>query len=364
MEEIVYNREKQVRNSNIELLRIIMMIAIIAHHYVVNSGITELYNFNNLSSNMIFLQIFGFAGKAMINGFLLISGYFMVNKKTSLKKIIRLYLQIKIYTILIFIIMYLLGFETLSASSIIKIIFSIVKNVNVGFSATFFLLYLIMPFINKFVASINKKQFSVLLIILFVFYTFIPTFLIINDTFDELGWYITMYLMGAYIKLYLDTVILSIRKSFVLVLNNLILIVVSILFFDTIKFSPYHMVINANKFLAVSLAISLFIAFKNINIGYVKMINTLSSATFGVLLIHANSEAMRTFLWENLLSVKSYYNSNYLILHAILSVLSIYIICTLIELFRIKFIEMPILNRVFKTNMFNKLEKNYKSIWE
>ena len=50
-----------------------------------------------------------------------------------------------------------------------------------------------------------------------------------------------MYLMGAYIKLYLDTVILSIRKSFVLVLSNLILVVISILFFDTIKFNPYHM---------------------------------------------------------------------------------------------------------------------------
>lgn len=95
-----------------------------------------------------------------------------------------------------------------------------------------------MPFINKFVASINKKQFSVLLIILLFFYIFIPTFLIINDTFDELGWYITMYLMGAYIKLYFDTVILSIRKSFVLVLSNLILVVISILFFDTIKFNP------------------------------------------------------------------------------------------------------------------------------
>lgn len=117
------------------------------------------------------------------------------------------------------------------------------------------------------------------------------------------------------------------------------------------------MVINANKFLAVSLAISLFMVFKIINIGYVKMINTLSSATFGVLLVHTNSDAMRIFLWENLFSVKSYYKSNYLILHAILSILSIYIVYTLTELFRIKFIEKPILNRVFKTNIFNKLKK-------
>lgn len=29
----------QLRDSNIELLRIVMMLVIIAHHYVVNSGI-------------------------------------------------------------------------------------------------------------------------------------------------------------------------------------------------------------------------------------------------------------------------------------------------------------------------------------
>lgn len=71
------------RNSNIELLRILMMITIIAHHYVINSGITELYDFNNITGNMIFQQIFGFSGKTIINVFLLISGYFIVKHKTS-----------------------------------------------------------------------------------------------------------------------------------------------------------------------------------------------------------------------------------------------------------------------------------------
>lgn len=32
----------QLRDSNIELLRIVMMLVIIAHHYVVNSGIAPL----------------------------------------------------------------------------------------------------------------------------------------------------------------------------------------------------------------------------------------------------------------------------------------------------------------------------------
>lgn len=37
---------KPQRDSNIELLRILMMLVIIAHHYVVNSGIAPLVLFN------------------------------------------------------------------------------------------------------------------------------------------------------------------------------------------------------------------------------------------------------------------------------------------------------------------------------
>lgn len=34
-------KEMKVRDSNIELLRILMMIVIVAHHYIVNSGIFQ-----------------------------------------------------------------------------------------------------------------------------------------------------------------------------------------------------------------------------------------------------------------------------------------------------------------------------------
>lgn len=36
-----YSPKKKERDSNLELYRIIVMIAIVAHHYVVNSGLIE-----------------------------------------------------------------------------------------------------------------------------------------------------------------------------------------------------------------------------------------------------------------------------------------------------------------------------------
>ena len=35
---------KKVRDSNIELLRILLMLVIVGHHYIVNSGITPVIN--------------------------------------------------------------------------------------------------------------------------------------------------------------------------------------------------------------------------------------------------------------------------------------------------------------------------------
>ena len=42
--------KKKNRDSNIELLRIIMMIIIVGHHYIVNSGIMDVINSNIVQS--------------------------------------------------------------------------------------------------------------------------------------------------------------------------------------------------------------------------------------------------------------------------------------------------------------------------
>ena len=68
------------RDSNLELYRIITMMLIIAHHYVVNSGLTSvdgvLYT-NPTSWRTLFLLTIGAFGKTGINCFLMITGYFM-----------------------------------------------------------------------------------------------------------------------------------------------------------------------------------------------------------------------------------------------------------------------------------------------
>jgi peptidoglycan/LPS O-acetylase OafA/YrhL len=77
------NSKKKLRNSNLELYRIISMMMIVAHHYVVNSGLTGeggplLTDFT--SGKSLFLSVFGAWGKTGINCFLMITGYYMCLK--------------------------------------------------------------------------------------------------------------------------------------------------------------------------------------------------------------------------------------------------------------------------------------------
>ena len=54
--------KQQGRNSNIELLRILAMFAIVAHHYVVNSTVWQLFDPIHPTANSIFLHLWGYVG--------------------------------------------------------------------------------------------------------------------------------------------------------------------------------------------------------------------------------------------------------------------------------------------------------------
>ena len=83
-----------IRKSNIELLRIIGMLMIVAHHYVVNSGIMNAFETGNTSMNYVFLTLWGMWGKTGINVFILVSGFLCVHPALQFEGIARCYLSI------------------------------------------------------------------------------------------------------------------------------------------------------------------------------------------------------------------------------------------------------------------------------
>lgn len=108
----------------------------------------------------------------------------------------------------------------------------------------------------------------------------------------------------------------------------------------------YMFVTDSNTALAVIEAVCAFMVFNNLKIKNSLIINTLASATFGVLLIHANSDTMRSWLWGDVLNVVGVHYQGNGYLHIVLSVLGVYCVCTILDLIRIYVFEKPIFNNI------------------
>lgn len=337
-----YVAVKKTRSSNLELYRIICMLMIVAHHYVVNSGLllldSPLRMFPN-SINTIFLYLFGMWGKTGINCFLMITGYYMCTSQITLRKLVKLLSQVYFYKIIIFIVFLYCGYETLSLTRVGKLLMPF-WGFNDNFVGCFVAFYLLIPFLNILIRNMNKKQHQYLLFLLVLFYTILGSVPGFKITFNYITWFSVIYLMASYIRLY--PIKIFERRN----LWGCMTFISVLLAMLSVRFLNYHFLSDSNKFFAVIVAVCSFLWFKNMKINHSRLINAFGAGTFGVLLIHANSEAMRTWLWKDTADVIGHYflPLGSLIVYSISVVLSVFIVCNLIDQLRIATLEKWFLN--------------------
>ena len=338
---------KPPRSSNLELYRILCMLLIVAHHFVVNSGLTSscgLLMSDNTSANSIFLTLFGAWGKTGINCFLMITGYFMCTSKITFRKFLKLMGQIYLYRWVFFAIFLAAGYESISISRIVKLIMPI-WNIDNGFVSCFIVFWLTIPFLSILVQNMNQRQHQLLLILSLGVYTICGTFPGFSIAFNYVSWFGVIFFIASYIRLYPHPVFERRSLWGWMTLLSIALAMASIiglrLFFGERAKLGYYFVSDSNKFFAVAIAVCSFLWFKNMNLKYSKVINAIGAATFGVLLIHANSNAMRQWLWKDTLDVVGHYTLPIggLVLYSFGVVLAVFIICNLIDQLRIATVE-------------------------
>ena len=338
---------KKQRNSNLELYRIICMLMIVAHHYVVNSGLLSseglLTKDYPLTGNL-FLALFGAWGKTGINCFLMITGYFMCTSKITIKKFVKLMGQIYFYKIVIYAVFFFFGYETISLNRIVTLIMP-VWGFNDNFVSCFIGFWLTIPFLSVLVQNMNKRQHQLLLALSLCIYTFLGSVPSFRVSFNYITWFGIIFFIASYIRLY-PAAIFERKKlwgwlTFVCLLFAMASIILLRYFWGQRVGLGYNFVSDSNKIFAVAIAVCSFLWFKNLNIRYSKVINAFGAATFGVLLIHANSDAMRTWLWNDTIDVVGHYCLPFgqLVLYSIGVVLAVFLVCNLIDQLRIATLE-------------------------
>lgn len=343
---------KNERSSNIELMRIVMILLIIMHHYVVNSTVMDTVQMNAITPNVIFLQFWGLWGKTVINAFILVSGFFLCTGRLTWQKYLKLLMEILFYNIVIYVVLLMLGYETLSLKALFKVFFGLFHYVGGGFAYSFMTFYLFVPFLNLLIKNLNSNGMKRLLALLLFVQVVTVTFFF-SHAFNEISWYMTIYIVGAYLRLHAG----SWARQFSFSLKWLGFLVflawVSVLGIDYLCYyfqrgswnTAFYFVSDSSKLLAFLIGVAIFQSFRNLPLGYSRFINELSKTTFGVLQIHANSDAMRKFLWQDLVQVPSMLNAPLLslIFHAMMSVVLIYVVCAAIDYARIELLEKPVM---------------------
>lgn len=356
------DNNKIQRSSNLELYRIICMFMIAIGHYLHNSGLLTSPDGipsmpNSLST--YYLLLMGMWGKTGINCFLLITGYFMCTSKITIRKFLKLILWIYLYKITIFAIFYFMGYESLSIYRVCKLLMPI-WGLSDNFTSCFIVFWLTIPFWNILIKNMTKHQHELFALLLIFVYSVLGNIPMFNISFNYVSWFGVLYLISSYIRLYPCHIFENKRFMGGVSVTFILLAMVSVVVCHyTRRLGDFFFVTDSNKFLSLAVAVTTFLWFKSMNIKYSKVINIIGASTFGVLLIHANSDAMRTWLWRDIVDCVGHLNLSLtgLILYSIGTTSAIFIICTVIDILRIRFIETPFFKWYDKKERFTKLNK-------
>ena len=322
------------------------MLLIVSHHYVVNSGLTAADGpifADPLSWRSLFLLLFGAWGKTGINCFVMITGYFMCKSNITAKKFAKLVCEWLFYRYLIYAIFWISGYSPFTPKSAVLGLVPI-TNIATGFTSCFVVFFLTIPFLNILVHHLSEMNHLRLLALTGFMYIFIGT--IHRVTMNYVSWFMVLYFIASYIRLYPKKLFDNTKFWGWMTLVSFALSAISVLSATWLgtrlgRNLSYFFVQDSNTFLAVTSGACSFLLFKNLKIPYNKFINTVAGSTFGVLCIHAHSDAMRQWLWRDTLNNVGMYASPYMHLLAIGGVLGVFILCNLIDHVRIVAIEKP-----------------------
>ena len=153
--------------------------------------------------------------------------------------------------------------------------------------------YLLIPFLNLLINSLNKNQHIIFIILMLFIYSILGNIPKIEVNFNYITIFFIIYLIGSFIRIYTCKLFEDKKKISKLLVSCLTVCIISVLFTlcsfgDTNIYTVYFFVYDCNKILAIITSIIIFLWFKNLKLKYNKCINIIASTTFGILCIHDN----------------------------------------------------------------------------
>ena len=316
-----------MRQSNIELLRIIsMMLVLLVHSTYASFGTPSTWETNHYG--LIIASAFSVIG---VNVFVLISGWFSI--RLSKKSFAKILFPCLFYGLIIAVFAY---FD--HDFSIKQCLF--VSNAN-WFISAYLGLLVISPLLNAFVDKSSQRELLTLIVVLLVFqtwYEYIPKLIPDFHAGYSILSFAVLYLIARYLRLYEIGGGILRKRSLLIYLA--ISFIITVLVSGNAMIGCSHLdyihgkIMNYNNPLLILSAVCFFLTFEKRKIKNNIIINRFAASAIAVLLLHTSSVMFKYY--SGLLHSVFYNTSGFVtaILWLVI-IVSIYAACTLVDQIRL-----------------------------
>ncbi|MDO4935179.1 MAG: hypothetical protein Q4E42_00785 [Phascolarctobacterium sp.] len=339
------------RQSNIELMRVILMIGLTLHHIGCHGGLLSANdNLEIMFLGCIFLPL----GKMIFCAFIFASMWFTIGNNFSGKKFLNIWFSVLFYNLLGMTLAIWLndGAIHIRFANIIGCFLPLL-GCSHGFAKMYLCWMLLFPFFSKITCKLSQKNILAIILLLSSIYWIEPVVMKVCRLQVRVDWITTMYVfffvyfVVYYVKTFVDKELLE------KICRNGIWGFLCFWFMYSVL--AYYSYTNSNllaqKFLSYAFATEirplsilggglLFAFFLGLKVHYSRRINLLAIGSFGVLLLH-DHEYFRYVIWSQVFHTSNWVKLDFLscLCFAVLTALIIYSIGCVIDMVRNCFYE-------------------------
>lgn len=361
---------EEERNYAIEILRIISMLMIVSLHF---------FSYNESINILDPLSLSGLLRRGLhsfcaisVNCYILISGYYLLKFKFSVRKLIKLISEVFFYSVLIYLTLVLTGLHEFSIKEMVCVFLPTLTR-EYWFITSYVGVFLLSPILKLVIEKINQRTHAICVFMGFLLFVIYYNFFFFCDNLNFGGstgivWFIYLNICGAYIYRYDTSPLRSNVKKYILsailaLISQIPFIVLYIIFgkevflkganiFDSV-YNSIFVFVSSLFFFKIFTSMKLYISSSIAK----KIILFFSSSSLAVYLIHDN-QYMRKYLWD-ILVFDICNRPIFLILYWICTIMAIYLVCTIIDLLR-QAIEKVIMDSIDKKILVLELKSNQR----
>ncbi len=192
------------RNLGLEYLRILSMFLIILLHSIDHSGLLE----SLVPGTALYAweRLFYALCQVCVNCFVMLSGYFLVDSRFRIGKLLMLWMQVVFYSLGIKLIFMISGMIPFSLTSIASCFVPVFTG-RYWFVTIYFGMYLLFPFLNILINGMDRRKHSILCLLLIGLMSGMvsihPAFAGMNSGGGwGLAWFVSLYLIAAWLRRY------------------------------------------------------------------------------------------------------------------------------------------------------------------